>query len=202
MPDHQMPTPGLRSRWPWWASSRSRPRSPWSTFTRASWCRRWWGRRQWESRRLWRASASSFFPTSTHWYPLCILICKTVAHLGHVLDFQGHYSHVLPLVIMGTLSVMGGIAALFLPETLWKHLPNTLAEGEAFGSKFKICSCPHKYITILLSHGVSFTNILFSEENDHTISVVGEEEGETVSLYERSRNQQPNGRIEVAWKTT
>lgn len=56
----------------------------------------------------------------------------------------GNYSHVLPLVIMGTLSVMGGIAALFLPETLWTHLPNTLEEGEQFGSQFKICSCPQK----------------------------------------------------------
>ena len=58
--------------------------------------------------------------------------------------FQGNYSHVLPLVIMGALSVMGGITALFLPETLWKHLPNTLEEGEEFGSKFNICSCPQQ----------------------------------------------------------
>jgi hypothetical protein len=57
---------------------------------------------------------------------------------------QGSYSHVLPLVIMGTLSVIGGMAALFLPETLWTHLPNTLEEGEDFGSNFKICSCPDR----------------------------------------------------------
>lgn len=50
----------------------------------------------------------------------------------------------MPLVIMGALSVMGGITALFLPETLWKHLPNTLEEGEEFGSKFNICSCPQQ----------------------------------------------------------
>ena len=58
--------------------------------------------------------------------------------------FQGNYSYVLPLVIMGSLSVMGGISALFLPETLWTHLPNTLEESEDFGSHLKICSCPHK----------------------------------------------------------
>lgn len=63
-------------------------------------------------------------------------------HGHHNLFFQGSYSHVLPLVIMGGLSVAGGIAALFLPETLNKPLPNTLDEGEEFGSKFKICSCP------------------------------------------------------------
>ena len=45
---------------------------------------------------------------------------------------------------MGTMSVMGGVTALFLPETLWTHLPNTLEEGEEFGSKFKILSCPTK----------------------------------------------------------
>ena len=57
---------------------------------------------------------------------------------------QGQISHVLPLVIMGTLSVLGGITALFLPETLWRHLPNTLEESEEFGSNFDICSCPQK----------------------------------------------------------
>ena len=45
---------------------------------------------------------------------------------------KGNYSHVLPLVIMGTLSVLGGIAALFLPETLWKNLPNTLEVRDNF----------------------------------------------------------------------
>ena len=65
--------------------------------------------------------------------------------LGKIMQrakFQGKYSHVLPLVIMGTLSVIGGAIALFLPETLGQHLPNTLDEGEAFGSDFKIFSCP------------------------------------------------------------
>lgn len=60
------------------------------------------------------------------------------------MPLQGEYSHVLPLVVMGTLSVMGGVSALFLPETLWKPLPNTMREGESFGSKFKIFSCPQK----------------------------------------------------------
>jgi hypothetical protein len=60
-----------------------------------------------------------------------------------IIPTQGKYSYVLPLVIMGVLSVMGGFTALFLPETLGQHLPNTLDEGEEFGAKnFKIFSCP------------------------------------------------------------
>ena len=47
---------------------------------------------------------------------------------------------------MGTFSCLGGITALFLPETLWRHLPNTLAEGEGFGSVSwsYILTCPQK----------------------------------------------------------
>jgi len=58
----------------------------------------------------------------------------------------GSINRILPLVIMGTFSCLGGITALFLPETLWRHLPNTLAEGEGFGSVSwsYILTCPQK----------------------------------------------------------
>ncbi|XP_063975588.1 organic cation transporter protein-like isoform X1 [Diachasmimorpha longicaudata] len=52
------------------------------------------------------------------------------------------YSRVLPLIVMGTLSVAGALTSIFLPETLNIHLPQTIEEGEMFGADFKLWSCP------------------------------------------------------------
>lgn len=48
---------------------------------------------------------------------------------------------VLPLVVMGVISVIGGLAGLRLPETLHHKLPQTVEEGEEFGKDFSMNDC-------------------------------------------------------------
>ena len=48
----------------------------------------------------------------------------------------------LPLLILGSLGVVGGVMALFLPETLDKDLPQTLADGEQFGRNQRFFEFP------------------------------------------------------------
>ncbi|KAJ2940914.1 hypothetical protein O0L34_g10175 [Tuta absoluta] len=50
-------------------------------------------------------------------------------------------SRALPFIVMGILSLVGGVTSLFLPETLDQPLPQTLGDGEAFGRDFKLLSC-------------------------------------------------------------
>lgn len=69
-----------------------------------------------------------------------------IIHILLVLCFlvekiQGRAHLVIPLVIMGLVSVAGGLAALRLPETLNTTLPTTIEEGEEFGKDFKLVDC-------------------------------------------------------------
>lgn len=48
---------------------------------------------------------------------------------------------ILPLIIMGSISVIGGISGLRLPETLHHRLPQTVEEGEEFGKNFTMEDC-------------------------------------------------------------
>lgn len=57
------------------------------------------------------------------------------------------------MLIMGVLATAGALCSVFLPETLGVSLPQTLEEGEAFGVKFDVWSCPtahQKYEIIIL----------------------------------------------------
>lgn len=71
--------------------------------------------------------------------------CK---HLRHFVA-QGKENLVLPLVILGVVSVIGGLSGLRLPETLHHRLPQTVEEGELFGKDWTCADCfrcvPTKY---------------------------------------------------------
>ena len=48
----------------------------------------------------------------------------------------------LPLLILGTLGIIGGLLCLFLPETVDKLLPQSLQDGENFGKDQKFWEFP------------------------------------------------------------
>ena len=56
-------------------------------------------------------------------------------------SLQGSSNLVLPLVVMGAVSVVGGLSALRLPETLHTSLPQTAEEGEQFGKDWTYADC-------------------------------------------------------------
>ncbi|XP_037077485.1 carcinine transporter-like [Pollicipes pollicipes] len=43
------------------------------------------------------------------------------------------YGRLVPLIIMGTVTLLGAFVSFFLPETAHQHLPETMEEGENFG---------------------------------------------------------------------
>ncbi|XP_043523646.1 carcinine transporter isoform X2 [Frieseomelitta varia] len=67
-------------------------------------------------------------------WPLCLCM-----HLRHFA--QGKENLVLPLVILGVVSVIGGLSGLRLPETLHHRLPQTVEEGELFGKDWTCADC-------------------------------------------------------------
>ncbi|KAG6459307.1 carcinine transporter isoform X2 [Manduca sexta] len=57
------------------------------------------------------------------------------------INYLGSSNLVLPLVVMGAVSVVGGLSALRLPETLHCPLPQTAEEGEEFGKDWTYADC-------------------------------------------------------------
>ncbi len=55
--------------------------------------------------------------------------------LAPVILLLSKYWEPLPLVIFGSSAVVAGALTLLLPETLNHHLPETIEEGEVFGSE-------------------------------------------------------------------
>ncbi|XP_067629935.1 carcinine transporter-like isoform X2 [Eurosta solidaginis] len=64
------------------------------------------------------------------------IISPYIMYLGTNVDIRA------PYYILGTLFLVGGIGALFLPETLHKKLPDTMEDARNFGKNDKFFSLP------------------------------------------------------------
>ncbi|EDV94421.1 carcinine transporter [Drosophila grimshawi] len=85
-------------------------------------------------------------------YPTCIrqtgvalgsILANGIGVLAPYLVYLGTTVNIrAPYYILGTLFLLGGIGALFLPETLHKKLPDTIEEADNFGRHDKFFSLP------------------------------------------------------------
>ncbi|CAL4082215.1 unnamed protein product, partial [Meganyctiphanes norvegica] len=68
-----------------------------------------------------------------------VALCETLGGIAiftsPMVVYLGEVQRPLPMLIMGSLSVLAGVATFLLPETSGVALPQTLAKGEAFLSK-------------------------------------------------------------------
>lgn len=98
------------------------------------------------------ASFLIIYPFAGELYPTVVRgvgigISSYVGGLGLIvipfITYLGKENLKLPLVIMGFLSVMGGLTGLRLPETLNSRLPQTVEEGEQYGKDWTMNDCFH-----------------------------------------------------------
>ncbi|XP_071114400.1 organic cation transporter protein-like [Haliotis cracherodii] len=84
--------------------------------------------------------SSELFPTvvrnvavgaSSSWARVGGMIAPYVADAGKLVG--GDFGRALPLLVFGAASVVAGLLALLLPETLNRDLPETIEDGIAFG---------------------------------------------------------------------
>ncbi|XP_044741732.1 carcinine transporter isoform X2 [Chrysoperla carnea] len=96
------------------------------------------------------ASFLIIYPFSGELYPtqvrgIGIGLSAYVGGFGLILipfiTYLGSENLKMPLVIMGTISVIGGLSCLRLPETLHYRLPQTVEEGEKFGADWTWNDC-------------------------------------------------------------
>ena len=52
----------------------------------------------------------------------------------------------LPILVFGATSVLAGLIAMLIPETLNYKLPDTIPEGESFGKDHRVFTCMWVYM--------------------------------------------------------
>ncbi|KAL6263397.1 hypothetical protein P5V15_006188 [Pogonomyrmex californicus] len=96
------------------------------------------------------ASFLIIYPFAGELYPtqlrgVAIGFSAYISGLGLIIipfvTYLGKENLVLPLVILGVISVIGGLSGLRLPETLHHRLPQTVEEGELFGKDWSCADC-------------------------------------------------------------
>ncbi|XP_014611288.1 PREDICTED: organic cation transporter protein isoform X1 [Polistes canadensis] len=96
------------------------------------------------------ASFLIIYPFAGELYPtqlrgVAIGFSAYISGLGLIIipfvTYLGKENLVLPLVIFGCVSVIGGLSGLRLPETLHHRLPQTVEEGELFGKDWTCADC-------------------------------------------------------------
>ncbi|XP_011306975.1 organic cation transporter protein [Fopius arisanus] len=96
------------------------------------------------------ASFLIIYPFAGELYPtqlrgVAIGFSAYISGLGLIIipfiTYLGKENLVLPLVILGAVSVIGGLSGLRLPETLHHRLPQTVEEGELFGKDWTYADC-------------------------------------------------------------
>ncbi|XP_024882021.1 carcinine transporter isoform X1 [Temnothorax curvispinosus] len=96
------------------------------------------------------ASFLIIYPFAGELYPtqlrgVAIGFSAYISGLGLIIipfvTYLGKENLVLPLVILGVISVIGGLSGLRLPETLHHRLPQTVEEGELFGKDWTCADC-------------------------------------------------------------
>ncbi|KAG7188844.1 hypothetical protein KM043_008450 [Ampulex compressa] len=96
------------------------------------------------------ASFLIIYPFAGELYPtqlrgVAIGFSAYISGLGLIIipfvTYLGKENLVLPLVILGVVSVIGGLSGLRLPETLHHRLPQTVEEGELFGKDWSCADC-------------------------------------------------------------
>ncbi|GAB0094304.1 Carcinine transporter [Sergentomyia squamirostris] len=106
------------------------------------------------------------------------------------INYLGKDNLRLPLVIMGAVSVVGGITGLRLPETLHHCLPQTIEEGEKFGKDWNWRECLR---CIPLRPNVpspsSYEHLSQKAKQEDTVVELNVSKDRKISEKERRKNQ-------------